>query len=113
MSYDLDFDCGPLAAKHNITGGTYAMGGDNAPYLNITWNYAPTFYGLWPGEGIRYFDGKSAENIITELDEKIGTLSGEPDEDYWAATEGNAKAALISLQELAKLVPPDSKLSVY
>ena len=37
-------------------------------------------------------------------------MNGEPDQDYWKATEGNAKAALVSLRDLAALCPPQSVL---
>lgn len=48
MSYDLEFDCGPLPDRHGITGGTFELGGTREPWLNITYNYAPFFtrYGL-------------------------------------------------------------------
>lgn len=111
MSYDLEFDCGPLAERHDITGGTYAMGGTDKPWLNITYNYAPFYYDLWPNEGIRFLYDKTAREIVKELNEKIPLLAGEPSENYWDATPGNARVALESLRHLAILCPPNSKLN--
>lgn len=111
MSYDLVFDCGPLQERHGITGGTFAFGWTNEPWLNITYNYAPFFYAIWPENGIRSLYGKTAAEIIKELDAEIPKMSGERSEDYWEATEGNAKAALKSLRDLASLCPPEAILS--
>lgn len=111
MSYDLEFDCGPLAERHDITGGTYALGGTTDPHLNITYNYHKTFYRLWPEDGIRHLYGMTAQEVINEINARLPEVVGEPDQDYWAATEGNARVALVNLRDLAALCPPDSKLS--
>ena len=110
MSYDMSFDCGPIA-HHEISGGTYAMGGTTDPAFNITYNYAPHFYRLWPEAGIRALYGKGAGEVVGILNAAIPQLTGEPDSDYWAPTEGNAKAALINLRDLASACPPDAILN--
>lgn len=110
MSYDMSFDCGPIE-HHNIKGGTYAVGGTTDPWFNITYNYSPFFYKLWPEKGIRSLYGLMASDVVQELDAKIPLLSGEPDDNYWSPTEGNAKAALIGLRALAAACPSDSILN--
>ena len=110
MSYDLHFDCGPIE-PHNISGGTYAPGGTADPWFNVTYNYADHFYRLWPNGGIRSLYSMTARQVVEELDSRIPDLNGEPDRDYWAPTEGNAKAALLGLRELAASCPPHSILS--
>lgn len=110
MSYDLGFNCGPLDTTHNIKGGTYAMGGTTDPWMNITYNYALHFRKFLGDGGIRSLYGKPASDVIAITDKAIAAMTGEPDDDYWAATEGNAKAALMSLRELAMICPPDAVL---
>lgn len=109
MSYDMRFDCGPID-HHGIKGGTYALGGTCDPSINITYNYSQFFYAHWPS-GIRELYGKTAKDVVREIERVLPKMSGSPDSDYWASTEGNAKAALIGLRDLANLCPEDSVLS--
>lgn len=110
MSYDLNFNCGPLKGEHHLRGGTHAVGGTTQPWLNITYNYSPFFREFWP-EGIRSLYGMTAREVILELDTVIPQMEGEPSDNYWEAIEGNAKAALVSLKKLAELCPPESVLN--
>ena len=92
--------------EHHIIGGTYQIGGTKELWLNITWNYAKYFYDLIDKElGIRWLYGKSAVDTIPKLNDVIDKLKDDVDEDYWAATEGNAKQSLIGLLTLAKMRP--------
>ena len=109
MSYDLQFDCGPIVG-HGISGGTHAVGGTTEPWLNITYNYGSFFRQHWPDKGIRALYGKTAEQVVAELDRVIRRMKGMPSADYWEATEGNARAALVNLRRLALLCPPDAVL---
>lgn len=109
MSYDVDF-CDPVSKKvieiedvHFMRGGTYQVGGSKQLSLNITYNYASN-YGKH-GFSIRDLDGKTAAEVIPELDRIIGLLSDETDPDYWKAVDGNAKRALIQLRVMAKMRP--------
>jgi len=110
MSYDLEFNC-ELETPHHIKGGTYALGGTPRPELNITYNYGRIFCTfLEDPKGIRSLYGKTAAEVIARLDEVIPKMQGRPDDDYWAATEGNARQALVNLRDLAKMCPPDAIL---
>ena len=111
MSYDiylLDPETGKgidLKEPHYLRGGTYAAGGTTEAWLNITYNYSKYFYAALGAKGIRTIYGMTGQESIPILQTAANLLSGEPDKDYWAATEGNAKKALLSLIELAKAAP--------
>lgn len=111
MSYDIylrDKDGNALEAKeaHNLAGGTYCLGGTNDLWLNVTYNYAPHFYRLINSEkGIRWLYGQRAADTIPKLEEAISALADDRDNDYWKATEGNAKIALQNLVALARMAP--------
>ena len=111
MSYDIDIvdpitkEVIELPSEHQIKGGTYAMGGTTEATLNITYNYYPFFKLVFGEKGIRSLYGRSVRETIPDIFNAIASLHGEPDDDYWAATEGNARKALEDLLDLAKLAP--------
>lgn len=110
MSHDLAFDC-DLESPHYIKGGIYTMGGTIRPELNITYNYGRILARFLGAGGVRSLYGKTAAEVIERLDEVIPKMSGKPDNDYWAATEGNARQALVNLRDLAALCPPEAILN--
>jgi hypothetical protein len=90
-----------LSSRHHARGGTYELGGTRDAWLNVTYNYSPFFYQVFEG-GIRSLYGTTAASSIPILEAAIDRLADEPaNDDYWAATEGNARAALIGLLTLA------------
>lgn len=111
MSYDInikDPDTGEtieLDAKHNITGGTYCIGGTTEAWLNITYNYAPFFYEVFGEKGIRTIYGMKVLDSLPMMIEACSKLQGQQDEDYWAPTEDNARAALLNLIYLGIQAP--------
>jgi hypothetical protein len=112
-----------LDAPHQMRGGTYALGGTTEASLNVTYNYAPHFYRVLgdepagqeascfgqmfasKGRGIRKLYGMTGAQSIPLLDAAIAKLGNDVDSDYWAATEGNAKRALVQLRALAEMRP--------
>lgn len=114
MSYDIrlaaaDGSVVLLEEPHQLTGGTYCMGGTPEAWLNVTYNYAPHYYRvLDAAKGIRRLYGMTAAASIPWLQRGIDALGQDVHPDYWQPTEGNARAALVDLQQLAKLAPPDS-----
>ena len=110
MSYDICLkdpvsnDTVELDFAHHMRGGTYAIGGTKYAELNVTYNYAKHFSFI--GEkGIREIYGKTGYESIPMLENAINLLGDVVSDDYWEATEGNAKRALIQLLTMAKMRP--------
>ena len=93
-------------------GGTQVMAGTNECQLNITYNYGPLFYEVFPessapdhGLGIRWLYGKTGEESIPVLEKAVGLLGTERDSDYWKATTVNAGYSLGILLDWAREFP--------
>ena len=108
MSYDctiVDKEGEALQIQNVPRGGTYCVSeGFQEAWFNITFNYSKFIYRVLEG-GIPGLHGKKVRDTIPQLLEAEGRLSGEPDPDYWAATEGNAKKALKGLLIIAVQAP--------
>ena len=111
MSYDIEL-LDPVSKKvitvnspHFMEGGTYQLGGSKEMWLNITWNYSKYYYKIMGKNGIRSIYGKSGAESIPILEKAINKLGNDTDEDYWKATEGNAKKPLLQLIAMAKMRP--------
>lgn len=94
-----------LDKKHYILGGTYQVGGCWDASLNITWNYGSIYYRIFGKEGIRVIYGLTGAESIPVLRKAIIQLKDDVDKDYWKATDGNAKMALMSLLSFAQKYP--------
>ena len=112
MSYDLYLN-DPVSGEvlevdvpHHMRGGTYRVGGDTELHLNITYNYGEIYRKVIDEEdGIRFLYGKSGAASIPILDKAINRLKNDVSKNYWDATEGNAKRALIQLKAMAEMRP--------
>jgi hypothetical protein len=111
MSYDIDLK-DPVSGKtlhasspHQMAGGTYALGGTTELSLNVTYNYSGIFAKVLGENGIRTIYGMTGAESIPVLEKAIGKLNNDTHPDYWRATEGNAKRALIQLKTLAQIRP--------
>jgi len=112
MSYDIYLK-DPVTKKtieldtpHDMTGGTYCVGGTTEAWLNITHNYGALYYEhLHFEKGIRCIYGMTGAESIPVMEAAASALKNNVDPNYWAATEGNAKFALLKLIALAKLRP--------
>lgn len=110
MSYDIRL-CDPVThetlevdSPHLMAGGTYALGGTTELWLNVTYNYARHYHCL--GErGIREIYGKTGAESIPMLKAAALRLGDDVSDDYWEATEGNAKRALLQLLAMARMPP--------
>ncbi len=91
--------------KHCIIGGTYALGGTNEAWLNVTYNYAEHFVRVLGDKGIRSIYGLTGKQSMPILEKAISGLKDNVNSDYWKPTEGNAKQALINLSTLAMMAP--------
>jgi len=111
MSYDLDLvdpvteEVLVLDTPHHMRGGTYAVGGSHELSLNITYNYVKIFREVLGDEGIRSIYGLTGAESIIVLESAAEKLKDDKSKDYWEATEGNAKAAMLQLAALAKMRP--------
>lgn len=95
-----------LTEKHHIRGGTYAIGGTQEAWLNITYNYYPHLKKAFDHEeGVRSIYGMSAVESIPILKAAIEKLGDDVSDNYWEATEGNTKQALHGLLALAQMRP--------
>jgi hypothetical protein len=109
MSYDISLhdprtkEILHAAQPHQLRGGTFVAGGTTALELNVTYNYATIFYRVLGERGIRTIYGMTGAESVSVLEKAAAMLKDEKDEDYWKPTEGNAKAALAGLIELAKM----------
>lgn len=111
MSYDINL-CDPvthdvleLDDPHDMRGGTYAMGGTREAHLNITYNYGAAFRRVLGEGGIRTIYGMTGAESIPVLEAAAARLADDATGNYWDATDGNAKRALLQLVALAKLRP--------
>lgn len=113
-----------LDSPHHMRGGTYAVGGTTQCHLNVTYNYFPQFSRVFeelaeprakapewqrkragPISGIRTIYGLTGAESLPVLDRAISALGNDVDPDYWKATDGNAKRALVKLRALAAMRP--------
>ena len=104
-----------LPEKHDIAGGTYAVGGTRDAWLYVTYNYAGIFARVMGEGGVNQLDGGCVRDSLPLLAKAISALGdARPDDDYWKATDGNAKEALVKLNALAGLALrafPDERLT--
>ena len=86
--------------------GTMQMDGETEAHINITYNYGQIFRDtIDKDQGIRWLYGKKAKDTVDTLITAMTRLKDDFSEDYWEATEGNAKLALMNLLELAWMYP--------
>ena len=111
MSYDIQL-VDPITRKtlhaqtpHQVAGGTYAMGGTTELWINITYNYGKHYRKVFGDDGIRTIYGMTGSASIPVIEAAIARLGDDVSDDYWEATEGNAKRALFNLLALAQLRP--------
>jgi hypothetical protein len=68
---------------HDHKGGTYAMGGTNEAWLNITYNYSPFYRQHVDNEqGIRWLYGKTGAEVLPRLRAAVAKLGTE----QWTGT---------------------------
>ena len=65
--------------------------------------------------GVNQLDGGCVKDSVPVLEKAIAALGeAQPDADYWKATDGNAKKALVDLKAIADLALqafPDERLT--
>ena len=109
MSYDIYFrdavseEIIILPYKHQMFGATYCLGGTKELRFNITFNYAGIYdqYGFH----VAQLSGLSAVAAMPIIEGVISKFDDDVTDNYWEATEGNAKKALVSLLTMCQLRP--------
>src|SRR4030095_4414078 len=111
MSYDIHLQRGGMTVElpkgvEQPKGGTYTVESRGA-WLNVTYNYAPFFYKHIDKEkGIRWLYGQKARDTINKLETAIEAMDPTTEtRNYWEATEGNARLALVGLLRMAQALP--------
>ena len=112
MSYDIYLN-DPITGEvyeydtpHHLKGGTYHVDGTRAAWLNVTYNYSEHYYWTIDEEkGIRKIYGMTGAESIPLLENAVSLLKDDCTNNYFDATEGNAKRALQNLIALAKMAP--------
>lgn len=116
MSYDvyvINENGDPLYSETPIEaiGGTYALGGTDELWLNITYNYSKILHEVFEivtglRAGLDVLERMNVKQSIPILQECIALLRTDVDDaDYWKATEGNVRKALEGLLELVTKSP--------
>lgn len=133
MSYDISL-IDPVSKEtlcaefeHEMTGGTYAVGGTKELWLNVTYNYADWYYkpGVFgptkeESKGIRTIYGMSGAESIPVLQKAISALKAMAEDisdeerrqceeqgatGYWMPTRDNAIRPLYQLVAMAMIRP--------
>lgn len=94
-----------LKSPHKISGSDFAVGGTQDLWMTLTFNYSRYYYQIWPCGGLCFLHGLSVKNAMRTLLEGMLLLKGEQCGDYWHASEGNARAGLLSILSLCALSP--------
>jgi hypothetical protein len=109
MSYDIylkkDDQVVNLRINHQITGGTYCLGGTTKAWLNVSYNYSKFLYEALGENGIREIYGKTAlvgAQLLAQGIQRLLDLYGvdetaKLDDDYWQPTVGNTVKAMSDL----------------
>lgn len=126
MSYDIrlrksDGSVFHFDRKHQMTGGTYALGGTTEAWLNVTYNYSRWYRrdDVFPnGAGIYCLQNKTAKESIPIIQKAIHTLETLDEElteeevrhyrfqgadGYWMPTRENAIKPLRQLLTMAEM----------
>lgn len=111
--------------KHFMFGALIEVGGSNSLSVNTTYNYDEVINDKFNealkenniepdphGPYAHYLEGKTGAETIPIIKSTIDKLGDDVDEDYWKATEGNAKRSLYILLAFAQM-RPDGIWEVY
>ena len=95
-------------------GANYVVDGTHFLEFSITYNYALFFKKVFPKEqGLYWLQGKTIKQTKKKLEKAISLLNAASESsNYWEATEGNARKALVSLYKMAKLAPKKARWDI-
>lgn len=95
-----------LPEQHELRGGTYALGGTNEAWLNVTYNYGKHF-------NFGALDEVAVATAVPEMEQRASELARDTSECYWEPTEGNVRLALESMIALSALVLAECPQAVW
>lgn len=73
-------------------------------YLSITFNYSSILSKAFNNKkGIYLLNNRKVSDTINIIEIAINRLKNEINDDYWSATEGNVKFALLKLYQMSLL----------
>ncbi len=93
-----------VSVSPHYEGATIAIGGEPTAELNVTYNYSGIIKEAL-GYGFRALNGRRAGDVISDLTTAVQLLGDNPDEDYWAPTNGNVGHMLNILLGWATMYP--------
>ena len=64
-----------LPEKHDIAGGTYAVGGTRDAWLYVTYNYAGIFTRVMGDGGVNQLDGGCVKDSLPVIEKAIAALN--------------------------------------
>lgn len=94
-----------LPFKHQIYGSNNCIGGTDELWVDITYNYSRIYREKTNGLSLDYLHNKFAYETFDFLENLINSLGDDVSDDYWEATEGNAKKSLHQLLTFARMRP--------
>lgn len=103
--------------KHGLRGGTFSLEGTDNAWLNITYNYGKFYHHALKTVdvvvGLGCLDGLTVAEAVPVVAQALATIGTvERAENYWAATPGNAGAALLDLLVMLRECPVTAKVQV-
>jgi hypothetical protein len=105
------FSAGGVLSATHIDGNLVLVPSED-PSVNVTYNYSKFYYDeIDQEQGIRWLDGKLAQDTIERLELAVLHLGTSQSSNYWDANEGNAGYILNVLLSWAK-AHPEARWSV-
>jgi hypothetical protein len=95
---DGQFEITPAQVQKHKHGSSYCTNGTTEATISVTYNYSKFFrFGM--------LDGCKARNVTKLLENLKEILKDDKTDDYWEATEGNAKVIIEILIQWTKQHP--------
>ncbi len=88
----------PVVALHHA-GSIITVGGSTSAWMNLTYNYSPFYYKLFPEDmDLKWIRAKKAGDTIEVMRAVLAKLGEETSDSDWDPTSGNAGHALKTLK---------------
>jgi hypothetical protein len=92
--------------KHGYQGSNFILGGTTEAFVNITYNYAKYYKETIDKDtGLYSLHNKTGKEALPIIQKAINELGIDYNENYWAATRGNAGYALLAIEFFCRMRP--------